>query len=255
MWFASAISFDQVAGLESPANPSIAKQKKKLAHSNTQSSKAGDLKARLARLPADQLIAIVETFLVRVGEKQRLEFLNLLPAVRSEDLEVHLPYGLLVEALLVEGDYEQAVKQAARSDFPSWDENAEPRRSLLDFFLHSVTRAGEIANYPEIARRLGQPAAFIKRFGKELFRAPLPTADRDRQIDWLVQMLRPRIERIVKGKSQSEYADAAHDTRLIAELHHLQGQSGKGQRFVASLHAQYQRHRNFRAELKKLGLG
>jgi hypothetical protein len=163
-------------------------------------------------------------------------------------------HRLLVEALLVEGDYEQAVKQAARSDSTSWDEKEDARRSLMDFFLHSVTRAGDGASDPEIARRLGQPTAFIKRFGKELFQAPLSAADRDRQIDWIVQMLRPRIERIVKGKSQREYADAAHDTRLIAELHHLQGQNGKGQRFVASLHAQYQRHRNFRAELKNLGL-
>jgi hypothetical protein len=34
-----------------------------------------------------------------------------------------------------------------------------------------------------------------------------------------------------------------------------QNKKRKGQQFVAGLHAQYQRHRNFRAELKKLGLG
>ena len=40
-----------------------------------------------------------------------------------------------------------------------------------------------------------------------------------------------------------------------SELLHLQGREAEAQRFIAGLHTQYSRHRNFRAELKKLGLG
>jgi hypothetical protein len=59
----------------------------------------------------------------------------------------------------------------------------------------------------------------------------------------------------VGGKRQSEYADAAHDAKLIVELLYLfQGESNKAQSFIAGLHTQYQRHRNLRTELKNLGL-
>ena len=35
-----------------------------------------------------------------------------------------------------------------------------------------------------------------------------------------------------------------------SELLHLQGREAEAQRFIAGLHTQYSRHRNFRAELK-----
>ena len=70
----------------------MAKHSKKTARSGSQPSKAGDLKEQLKRLPSDQLVEIVEKFLALLGEKQQLEFLNLLPSVKSEDLEIHLPY-------------------------------------------------------------------------------------------------------------------------------------------------------------------
>jgi hypothetical protein len=56
------------------------------------SPEAGALKEQLRQLPIDQLVEIVEQFLARLGEKERLEFLNLLPSVRAEDLESQLPY-------------------------------------------------------------------------------------------------------------------------------------------------------------------
>ena len=89
----------------------------------------------------------------------------------------------------------------------------------------------------------------------ELFQEHLPESDRDKQIDWIAQMISPRIDQIVSNKVQEAYAEAARDAQLIAELYRFQGQSEKAQNFIAGLHTQYQRHRNFRAELKKLGLG
>jgi hypothetical protein len=51
---------------------------------------------------------------------------------------------LLVEALLVEGEYERALERAAQSHFTSlWDEKGNARKSMVDFFLHSVTRAAD----------------------------------------------------------------------------------------------------------------
>jgi hypothetical protein len=55
-------------------------------------SKAGQLKEQLKQLSSDQLAEIIEKFLAQLNEKRRLEFLNLLPSVKSHDLEVHLPY-------------------------------------------------------------------------------------------------------------------------------------------------------------------
>jgi len=194
-----------------------------------------------------------EAYYPRVIERLTHDFSS-----KSYSLDQLWDNRLLVEALLAEGEYDRAVKQASRSDISSWDETGDARKSVVDFFLHSVTRAsGAEANttrHPEIARRLGKPTEFVKRLGEELFREPLSATDRDRQIEWIVQMVRPRIDRIVNSKSQHEYADAAHDAMLIAELHRFQGQSGKAQSLIAGLHAQYLRHRNFRAELKKLGL-
>jgi hypothetical protein len=165
---------------------------------------------------------------------------------------------LLVEALLAEGEYERALEQATRSDYSSWDEKGDARKSIVDFFLHSVTRStGKdvyTAKYPEIARRLGTPAEFIKRLGEELFQGSLTEENRDRQIDWIVRIVRPGIDQIVSGKRQRVYADAARAAKFIVELYLFQGESDKAQRFIAGLHTQYQRHRNFRTELKNLGL-
>lgn len=161
---------------------------------------------------------------------------------------------LLVEALLVEGEYEQALKEASKHDFSSWDEKEDARKSIVDFFLHSVTRAIDTTQYPEITRRLGRPAEFIKRLGAELFQKPLSEADRKRQIDWVVQMVAPRIDRIVSGKRRDDYAEAARDAKFIVELYRFGGRNDKAQSFIAGLHTKYQYHRNFRAEMKKLGL-
>ena len=68
-------------------------------------------------------------------------------------------------------------------------------------------------------------------------------------------MLRQRIDQIVSGKAQQAYADAARDAKLIEELYIFQGRSDQAQNFMAGLHIQYQRHRSFRAELKKLRFG
>ncbi len=65
---------------------------KKAARSGKRQPKAGNLNEQLRSLPSNQLIEIVEKFLALIGEKQRLEFLNLLPSVESHDLEIHLPY-------------------------------------------------------------------------------------------------------------------------------------------------------------------
>jgi hypothetical protein len=75
---------------------------------------------------------------------------------------------LLVEALLVEGEYERALERAAQPHFTSpWDEKGNARKSMVDFFLHSVTRAADreasATQYPEITRRLNQPSEFIKQ--------------------------------------------------------------------------------------------
>ena len=177
----------------------------------------------------------------------------------SVTLGYHWDNRLLVEALLVEGEYERALERAAQSRFTSlWDEKENVPKSVVDFFLHSVTRAADreasATQYPEIARRLNQPSELIKQLREELFQESLPESDRDRQIDWIVQMVSPRIDQIVSSKAQYAYADAARDAKLIEELYRFQGRSNKAQSFIAGLHAQYQRHRNFRAELKKLGL-
>jgi predicted XRE-type DNA-binding protein len=167
---------------------------------------------------------------------------------------------LLVEAFLVEGEYERALEQAIKPRFTDyWDEKGNAQKSVIGFFLHSVTRAVDrdaaATKYPEIAKRLSKPPEFIERLKEELFQERLPEPDRDRQIAWVVQMIRPRIDQIVGGKCQGAYADAARDAQLITELYRFQGQSNQANSFIAGLHAQYQRHRNFRAELKKLGLG
>ncbi|MCI0391345.1 MAG: hypothetical protein MOB07_21600 [Acidobacteria bacterium] len=161
---------------------------------------------------------------------------------------------LLVEARLVEGEYEQALKQASKCDFSTWDEKEDARKSVVDFFLRSVSRAIDTTIYPEITRRLGGTAEFIKRLGAELFLKPLSEADRKRQIDWVVQMVAPRIDQIVSGKWRDSYADAASDAKFIVELYRFGGRNDKAQSFIAGLHTKYQHHRNFRAEMKKLGL-
>lgn len=71
------------------------KRRKRPPRSGTTSGRppeASDLKEQLKQFSLDQLIEIVEKFLARLGERQRLEFLNLLPSVRSKDLESQLPY-------------------------------------------------------------------------------------------------------------------------------------------------------------------
>jgi hypothetical protein len=166
---------------------------------------------------------------------------------------------LLVEALLVESEYERALERAAKPhSFDYWDERGNAQKAALDFFLHSVIRALDPAardgEYPEIAIRLKKPSELIERLRDELFQAPLSKSERDRQIAWIIQLLRPRIDQIVSHKQQMAYAEAAHDARLIVELYGFQRQPDKAQKFLAELDSKYPRHRNFSAELKKLGL-
>ncbi|MFQ5924008.1 MAG: hypothetical protein ACE5M4_14310, partial [Anaerolineales bacterium] len=122
----------------------------------------------------------------------------------------------------------------------------------------SVTRALDqdtrASQYPEIARRLNHPPQFVKRLGEELFRESLSQSDRDTQMDWIVQMLNSRIDQIVSNKTQGAYADAARDAKLIEELYRFQGRNDSAQSFITGLHKRYLRYRNFRAELRKLGL-
>jgi hypothetical protein len=166
---------------------------------------------------------------------------------------------LLVEALLVEGEYDRAVEQAAYPRFLSFeDERGDARKSVVDFLLHSVTRTTSkdacAAQYPEITKQLNKPSDFIRQLKEELFQDSLSESDRNRQIDWIVQILKLRINQIVSNKWQHAYADAARNARLIEELYRFQGRIDKAQSFITSLHTQYQRYRNFRAELRKLGL-
>jgi hypothetical protein len=53
---------------------------------------AESLREQLGRLSADQLAEIVERFLAGLSDKQRLEFMNLLPSTRPADLESKLPH-------------------------------------------------------------------------------------------------------------------------------------------------------------------
>src|SRR5438874_4678640 len=74
----------------------MARHRKKTRRSGTAANRppeAGALKEQLRQLPVDQLVEIVEQFLARLSEKERLEFLNLLPTVRAGDLESQLPYS------------------------------------------------------------------------------------------------------------------------------------------------------------------
>lgn len=167
---------------------------------------------------------------------------------------------LLVEALLVEGEYERAIERATqRNVFSFWDNRENAPKSIVDFFLHSVTRAADretyVAQYPEIKKRLAKPAEFIKHLGEEPFAGDLSDSERDRQIEWIVQMVNLRIDRIVGGQMRALYDRAAHDAKLIEEVYRLQEQHDRAQQFVMELHkTRYPRHNSFRAELRKLGL-
>ena len=167
---------------------------------------------------------------------------------------------LLVEALLVEGEYEQAIERATQRNFASfWDNKENAPKSVVDFFLCSVTstvdKETSAAQYPEIEKQLAKPADFLNHLKEELFATTLSNVDRDKQIEWIVQLLTSRIDRIVGGQIRDIYDKAAHDAKLIYELYCVQGRSDRAQQFIAELHkTRYPRHSSFRAELRKLRL-
>ena len=364
------------------------KQRKKTTHSATtagHSPEAGGLKEQLKQLSIDQLAEIAEKFLARLDQKQQWEFKKLLPPVRFEDPESHIPYerdedflkeikdfcervrneefveygagydsdereyhGFGDDSWIEEMDalfeaaeiyflarhYETVEKayrllfgcleiqsreggfyfttsdpQAALSTdvlkarkryfeslghlytgetlaekiidglgeyryigekppdvkqlFPDGGpviellEAALIKRSSHDKPDTSVTRAIDrdscAAQYPEMARRLDQPSEFIKQLRGELFQESLSEPDRDRQVEYTIEMLRSRIDQIVTSKGA--YTDAARDAQLVEELYRFQRRDDEAHSFIAGLHKRYPHHRNFRAELKKLGLG
>jgi hypothetical protein len=167
---------------------------------------------------------------------------------------------LLVEAMLVEGEYQQAIEKANQRHAVSyWDNKENAPKSVVDFFLHSITRAIDketyAEQYPEIKKRLAKPAEFIKHIGEEPFVGDLSGSDRDRQIEWIVQMVNLHIDGIVRGQMRDIYDRAAHDAKLIEEVYRLHEQHDREQQFIIELHkTRYPRHNSFRAELRKLGL-
>ncbi len=167
---------------------------------------------------------------------------------------------LLAEVLLVEGDYARAIERATqRNIFSFWDDRENAPKSIVDFFLHSITRAIDkeayTDQYPEIKKRLAKPAEFLKHLGEEPFAGDLSDSDRGRQLEWIVQMVNRRIDRIVGGQMRDVYDRAAHNAKLIEEVYRLQEQHERAQQFVIELHkTRYPRHNSFRAELRKLGL-
>ncbi len=167
---------------------------------------------------------------------------------------------LFVEAVLVEGEYEQAIERATQRNSASfWDNKENAPKSVVDFFLCSVTRTVDketsAAQYPEIGQRLAKPADFLSHLKEELFTTTLSATDRDKQVEWIVQLVTSRIDRIVGGQMRDIYDKAAHDAKLIYELYCVQGRSNRAQEFITELHkTRYPHHSSFRAELRKLRL-
>ncbi len=167
---------------------------------------------------------------------------------------------LLVEALLVEGRYEEAIEKATQRNIGGfWDNKENAPKSIVDFFLYSISRAvdkGSLAERsPEITAHLAKSAGFIAHVKEELFAAPLSDANRDKQIEWIVQLLTAQIDRIVGGQMRDIYDRAAHEAKLVYEVYCAQGRSDNAQQYIRELHkTRYPRHSSFRAELRNLQL-
>ena len=164
---------------------------------------------------------------------------------------------LLVEVLLAEGEYEKALALTGKRRFVSFDDDSEDAsNAAVIFLLYSVVgeKGDYREQYPEIAKRLNKSSEFIRLSGRELFKnAPSPEG-RDRQINWIKDLIRPRIDYVLRNKMQYLYREAACEAKLIEELHRFQGRDDLARGFIEGLYAQYRYHRNFKAELRKLRL-
>jgi hypothetical protein len=124
-------------------------------------AKAGNLKEQLKHLSSDQFVEIVEKFLGQLDKKQRLEFLNLLPSVKSQDLEVHLPYdsdeGFLAEI-------EDFCERVRSEEFVEYGAGYDPEEGAHHGFgddsrigeMDELFEMVELFTFAEIMRRVNR---------------------------------------------------------------------------------------------------
>ncbi len=117
----------------------------------------GALKEQLRQLSVDQLVEIVEKFLARLGEKERLEFMNLLPSVCSEDLERQLPYRRDEDFLEAIEDFCERVRN---EEFVEYGAGYDPDEGEYhgfgdDSWIEEMDALFEAAELYFLARRYG----------------------------------------------------------------------------------------------------
>lgn len=167
------------------------------------------------------------------------------------------PIQVLIGLMLAEGDLERAVMLASRPGLAHpWDKEQDPRLLVVGFLLRSIARGKGPESFaghaPEIARRLGQPLDILRWAPADAFAGELPSDDRDRRTDWMVQLLLARIGQV--AESGNDYEGAARDAVLAQELYRLQGKPERAQALPGELHAQYSRKQNLRRALRQAGL-
>jgi hypothetical protein len=117
----------------------------------------GALKEQLRQLSIDQLVEIIEKFLARLGEKERLEFMNLLPSVCSEDLERQLPYRRDEDFLEAIEDFCERVRN---EEFVEYGAGYDPDEGEYhgfddDSWIEEMDALFEAAELYFLARRYG----------------------------------------------------------------------------------------------------
>lgn len=199
--------------------------------------------------------------------------LDLLDAEDTLETPVRVDKRLLAQAWLLAHDGEAAHQLAARESALGWTYGDNPQGIVVPFFL--VLLSGQsFEELPRNVARLWQwglevsvqagdwytaksqdDEALCSRLAHAYAEAlpafsPKP-AERERLLEWCLEVARKRASAIVSGLHRRSYDKAAVLLAACAEVLRLRGDEGRGDVLLAGFREGFRRHRAFQAELDK----
>ncbi|MFE8604056.1 hypothetical protein [Archangium violaceum] len=189
----------------------------------------------------------------------------------SLDVPAHVDRRLLAHAWLLAHDWEAAHVLAAKENALGWTFGDNPQGLVVPAFLvllsgqslsrlprnvdalwrqalESGTRAG--AWYSGGARHdeaLGERLA--RAYADALPAISLEPAERERLLEWCLELARKRSSTIVSRQYRRSYGKAAQLLTAAAEVLWLHGEQARGNLLLAGFREGFRRHRAFQAEL------
>jgi hypothetical protein len=228
---------------------------------------------RLLDLRGSSLLEQAARHLAEVLQQPRRPSGSLVQSPGEDDLETpaRVDRRLVAQAWLLARQWEPAHQLSASESAIGWTYGDNPQGAVVPCFL--VLLSGQpLGELPRNVARLwewgldaglqaGQWSAGDARHDEVLrerlshaYKEVLPTfvlddAERERMLEWCLEVARKRASTIVSRQKRRSYDKAAVLLAACAEVLWLRGEEGRGNVLLAGFREGFRRHRAFQAEL------